>query len=167
MIKSITKSKKRTILTIFIIIAILILGVVGVYAYRNINEKPPVVVDQTMNNTESEGTDVDESETTLKGTLKGYDDLHWGKGTVEVIETQDGPLLSFGDDFEVAPGPDLFIYLSPNAPGEDLGEFASLGSIKSNTGAQQYNLPENYTDYKTVVVWCRAFGVTFATAELL
>jgi hypothetical protein len=75
-------------------------------------------------------------------------------------------VLSFKEDFEVAQGPDLFVYLSPNPAGQDLGEYASLGSLKAIRGSQQYTLPDNYASYKTAIIWCRAFGVTFATAEL-
>jgi hypothetical protein len=49
---------------------------------------------------------------------------------------------------------------------EPLGDFASLGTLKSSAGAQAYNLPNNYSDYKTVVIWCRAFRVTFSSVEL-
>jgi len=144
----------------------LILGVISVYAIRNINEKPPIVVEQKVDNTmQSEG--VSETPTTiLSTTFTGVDVVHWGKGTAEIVKSQDGVKLSFKDNFEVAQGPDLFVYLSPNAAGQELGEFASLGNLKATKGMQEYDLPENYKDYKTVIIWCRAFGVTFATASL-
>lgn len=159
-------TKKKIILIISIVVALTVAGVVGVYAYRNINEKPPVVVDQTPGKVVVEESDAGVAKTTLTGTLKGQDDLHWGRGTIEVIDVNGTPILSFGEDFEVAIGPDLFVYLSPNAGSEELGEFASLGPLKANKGIQEYNLPDDYTSYKSVVIWCRAFGVKFATADL-
>jgi hypothetical protein len=159
-------TKKRIIILVLIIVAVLILGLVALYAIRNINEKAPVVVDQTQKSDTTE-QEIDQTpKTVLTGTLNGVDALHWGKGSIEVIVESDGPVLSFGDDFEVAQGPDLHVYLSPNAAGEELGEFATLGPLHTDKGAQEYILPSNYEDYKTVVIWCRAFGVTFATAEL-
>jgi len=145
---------------------VLIFGIVSVYAIKNINEKPLIVVEQKVDNTVL-GESMSETPTTILSTaFKGVDAVHWGKGTVEIVKSQDGAKLSFKDDFEVAQGPDLFVYLSPNPAGQELGEFASLGNLKAIKGVQEYNLPDNYEDYKTVIIWCRAFGVTFATAEL-
>jgi hypothetical protein len=84
-----------------------------------------------------------------------------------MFNTANGPVLTFGEDFKVTSGPDLFVYLSPNAPGESLGDFASLGKLKSISGPQSYNAPINFSEYKTVVIWCRAFNTTFSTAELI
>jgi hypothetical protein len=159
-------TKRKIVLIISAVIAVLAIGVIIAYIYRNINEEAQVAVDQTVVPSVSEEVNAPTSQVVLTGTLVGVDDLHWGRGSVEVIETSEGAVLSFKDDFEVALGPDLFVYLSPNAAGQELGEFASLGNLKANGGAQEYNLPEDYKNYKTVVIWCRAFGVTFATAEL-
>ena len=43
-----------------------------------------------------------------------------------------------------------------------------LGALKGNRGDQQYRIPAG-TELRgpwTVVVWCRAFSVLFARAEL-
>jgi hypothetical protein len=159
-------SKRKLILIISAVVGLVAIGVIAAYIYRNVQEEARVAVDQTVTPSLTEEVDAPTSQVTFTATLVGVDDLHWGRGTMEVIETQNGAVLSFKDDFEVAQGPDLFVYLSPNPAGEALGEFASLGNLKANSGAQEYNLPENYKDYKTVVIWCRAFAVTFATAEL-
>lgn len=159
-------TKKKIGIIISIACIALILGAVSVYAIRNINEKPPIVVEQEVDSTVQSKTMSEEPTTILSTTFNGVDAVHWAKGTAEIVKSQDGAKLSFKDDFEVAQGPDLFVYLSPNAAGEELGEFASLGNIKSTKGIQEYTLPENYEEYKTVIIWCRAFGVTFATVEL-
>ncbi len=159
-------TKKKIILLVSVIIVLAIAGVASVYVYRNINEVAPVVVDQTPRNTVVEGSTPVAAVTTFTATLNGVDAIHWGKGTVEVIDTNGSAILSFGEDVEVAQGPDLFVYLSPNAGSEELGEFASLGVLKANKGAQEYNLPDDYKNYKSVVIWCRAIGVKFATADL-
>jgi hypothetical protein len=159
-------NKKKIALIIIGVVVLVGVGVFAVYVTRNINEEPAVVVQQTNTPVVVVEATADAPARTLKGSFEGVDVIHWGKGAVEVIESTNGPVLSFGDDFESAAGPDLFVYLSPNAAGQDLGEFASLGQLKSNNGAQTYTLPEDYEDYKTVVIWCRAVGITFATAEL-
>jgi len=159
-------SKKKIVGISLAAFVLLIVAVLTFFVIKNINEKPPVVVDQNVDTASNEASlSSNIPETVFNATLKGTDDIHWGQGEIRVVDNQVTPKLSFQEDFKVAQGPDLFVYLSPNAAGEDLGEFASLGALKANEGAQEYILPTNYKDYKTVVIWCRAFSVTFATAE--
>lgn len=91
-----------------------------------------------------------------------------GEGTARVVMVDDKPVMQFDDDFKTSSGPDLQVYLSKNndVKSQGLGEFVSLGGLKSVSGAQVYTMPENHADYKSVVVWCRAFTVLFAQAEL-
>ncbi|MBC7564921.1 DM13 domain-containing protein [Candidatus Saccharibacteria bacterium] len=159
-------SKKRTKIVILTVFATLLLGGAAVYVVRNINEKPPIVVKQAVENIAVSGSSPERASTVVSATFDGVDTIHWGRGGIEILTTQNKATLLFKDDFEVAQGPDLFVYLSPNAAGDDLGEYASLGKLKESKGAQQYTLPDNYKDYKIVIIWCRALGVTFATAPL-
>ncbi len=67
-------------------------------------------------------------------------------------------------------GPDLRVYLVAGqvTNDADIGDFVDLGGLKGNKGTQQYSIPAG-TDterYATVVIWCRAFTVSFAKAEL-
>ena len=159
-------NNKKILGITFVVIATTVLLTVTLFIIKNVNEKPPVTVSQ-----QSKSSTADESQSTAEqvvypAVFKGVDNIHWGRGTAEVTTHQGSPTLSFNEDFAVAQGPDLFVYLSPNPAGQDLGEYASLGTLKVTKGAQEYILPSNYKDYKTVVIWCRAFNVTFATAEL-
>ena len=159
---------KRKVLGIASVIVLVVATIaVAVYVIGNVNEKPPVVVDQTTKPLSTEESTIAPvtPEKLYTANLNGVDNIHWGRGNLTVSDKNDQATLSFGDDFEVAQGPDLQVYLSPNPMGQELGEFATLGALKSNKGSQQYVLPDNYKDYKTIVIWCRAFGVTFATAE--
>ena len=158
-------SRKKTVVIIIAIVTTIALAAASIYIVRNVNEKPPVTVDQSVKPVANEQAPEEAQEMVYTSSLQGVDTVHWGQGGVTVTGTQDAATLSFNDDFKVAQGPDLFVYLSPNPAGEELGEFASLGQLQANEGAQEYVLPSNYKDYKTVVIWCRAFGVTFATAE--
>ncbi len=144
---------------------------IGAFAFSNITEDAPLEVEQPaavepppVVDPEAEGDDF--PVVLRSGMFVDGDAIHRGSGTVSIVDDGEQQLLVFGDDVSITPGPDLFVYLSPNGPGEDLGEFVSLGTLTSDTGAQAYVLPENADDFRTVVIWCRAFSVTFATAEL-
>jgi Electron transfer DM13. len=145
----------------------------GVFALGNILQPPPVEVvqpDQIAPPPTTEvAPDIDNEEPVVAlrtGSFVDGDAIHRGSGTVSVVHDGDESLLVFSDDVSITPGPDLLVYLSPNAPGEELGEFVSLGGLKSSMGEQTYLLPENSDDFHTVVIWCRAFAVAFATAQL-
>ena len=140
----------------------------GIFAYQNIREKPPVVVEQdsaTNASQTQESLANPGSTVVLNGSFVDGDALHKALGVAKIVINNNQPQLVF-QDFKVRDGPDLFVYLSPNPPGQDLGEYASLGKLQSSSGDQTYKLPDNYKDYQTVVIWCRAFSVTFATAQL-
>jgi Electron transfer DM13 len=149
------------------IIAILfvVLAGIGYFVFKNINEKPALTVAQTSNSSTTEIKAESNKTTVAEARFIDQDAVHKGSGTAKIIETSTGPKLLF-EDFATVPGPDLLVYLSPNNASEPLGAFASLGSLKAIKGDQVYDLPQNYKDYKTVVIWCRAFSVTFTTAQL-
>lgn len=106
---------------------------------------------------------------TREGTFTEIDFVHKGSGKAIVYpETADGPIVRL-ENFEVTRGPDLYVYLSKNIDiktRKELGEYASLGALKSSKGNQNYKLPANFTEYKSVVIWCQAFGVLFSSATL-
>ncbi len=89
------------------------------------------------------------------------------EGTATLRRNTDGSLqLEFSEDFSGSRGPGLEVLLSStntSAPGS-----ISLGSIKSNTGAQVYDVPADVelTSFDWVVIHCRPFNVTFGFAEL-
>ncbi|MGE0877500.1 MAG: DM13 domain-containing protein [Acidimicrobiia bacterium] len=80
--------------------------------------------------------------------------------------------LRFEDDFATDNGPDLNVYLSTAAPGDDAGrfddDFVDLGDLRGNVGSQNYEIPAgvDLARYRTVVVWCVRFDVAFGVAEL-
>jgi hypothetical protein len=148
---------------------------VGAFAFMNITAVAPIEVEQPaaivpppiLDPTPPDETEVETGPVVLaEGTFVDGDAVHRGSGTVSVVDDGEQLLLVFGDDVSITPGPDLFVYLSPNSAGEGLGDFVSLGQLTSDEGAQAYVLPDNAADFSTVVIWCRAFSVTFATAEL-
>lgn len=159
----------RKIIIVTLVIATAFVAAVGAFIVMNINEKPAVTVDQTITRSEPIQSDTMQLAATESFVISDFingDAIHSGSGSARITNTTDGPILTFGEDFSVTNGPDLFVYMSHNGPGESLGDFASLGRLKSTTGTQSYNAPKDLANYKTVVIWCRAVGVTFATAEL-
>jgi hypothetical protein len=62
--------------------------------------------------------------------------------------------------------PTLHVFLATK-DGKDVSAHKDLGSLKGNKGDMQYTAPvgTNPAQYKTVVIWNKAFGVPFARAE--
>jgi hypothetical protein len=93
-----------------------------------------------------------------------------GKATIYRLE--DGKPLLRLEDFSTTNGPDLFVVLSSSANPEQDGikntAYLQLDALKGNVGNQNYELPADVdlSQYKSVVIWCRAFNVVFGYAPL-
>jgi len=75
--------------------------------------------------------------------------------------------------FRTSNGPAVHVWLSAAAPGAPNGTVADmahldLGGLKGNIGAQNYPVPRTADPgrYRTVVIWCERFSVTFGYAPL-
>lgn len=97
------------------------------------------------------------------------DPVHYGKGTATVF----ADLVHLEADFEVGPGPRYHVYLSRKErirKNADFDEAASLdlGRLKAFKGSQNYALPAgtNIADFKSLVIWCKAFNVLVSPADL-
>ena len=64
-------------------------------------------------------------------------------------------------------GPDLYVYLSPDASGYDRAA-VDLGTLKATDGAFGYELPPGTdpADFKSAIIWCKQFSQLFAVAPL-
>lgn len=104
----------------------------------------------------------------LTGTFTGADDFHFGRGTARLIETAPGTFVVRLEDFAVRNGPDLYVYLSPDAAGYTDGVL-ELGKLKADKGNQNYDVPTglNSATAASVVIWCKQFSVLFAVAPLV
>lgn len=92
-------------------------------------------------------------------------------GTATLYQLPDGSHLLRFENFEATNGPDLRILLATNATpttDADKGEFIDLGVLKGNIGNQNYEIAADIdlTQYQSVIIYCRAFSVLFATATL-
>lgn len=87
-------------------------------------------------------------------------------------------ILRLSDDFNVPRGPDLYVVLTSVADvslnfrafsREALqGPRLEVGKLKAFTGGQAYQLPAgvDLSPYRSVVIWCQAFSVSFLAAPL-
>lgn len=103
-----------------------------------------------------------------RGELQRVDDLHRGQGPVVLFEL-DGRLVLRFENVEIQNGPDLHVYLGRGVGGSyDGNSDLYLGTLTATKGTFTYELPAgtNAADYKSVVVWCRAFSVLFTWADL-
>ncbi len=105
--------------------------------------------------------------TTLAGSFSGTDEFHFGRGTARIIETAPGAYVLRFEDFSVRNGPDLYVYLSPDASGYDRAAL-DLGTLKATDGAFGYELPPGTdpADFKSAIIWCKQFSQLFAVAPL-
>src|SRR5213593_4402755 len=102
------------------------------------------------------------------GQLQRVDDLHRGTGPVSLVELDGKTFLRF-ENVAIQNGPDLQVYLARGMGGAyDGGRDLYLGALKATNGSFNYELPAGIPvgDYKSVVVWCRAYTVLFTWADL-
>jgi hypothetical protein len=98
---------------------------------------------------------------------------HKSEGTATVYQLPDGKKLLRFTGFKTSNGPEVHVYLVAAADARDNATVKSAGFIdvaplKGNVGDQNYELPEDVdlAKYRAVTIWCRRFGVNFATAPL-
>lgn len=105
--------------------------------------------------------------TVLRGEFSGADEFHTGSGQARILEPEPGRFVLSLEDFAVRNGPDLFVYLSPDPDGY-ADDATELGALKASDGSFSYDIPPgvDITAVRSVVIWCRAFSVLFATAPL-
>lgn len=98
---------------------------------------------------------------------------HDGRGEVALYRASNGERILRFSRFATDNGPDLYVYLvaAADVPDDETVEragYVSLGRLKGNVGDQNYTVPVglDVSRYRTVVVWCQRFGVSFAAAPL-
>jgi hypothetical protein len=114
-----------------------------------------------------------EAEMSLLAQGSFYNLFHVGSGQALVYQLSDGSRILRLQDFEVDNGPELHVYLVPNDPvttsiGVDIPGSVDLGHLKGNIGDQNYEIPAglDLSQFKSVVIWCQPFKVTFIAAPL-
>ena len=97
-----------------------------------------------------------------KGMFVGLDGPTSGTATVY---DQSGTKYIVLNPFNSHSGPDLYVYLSKDANAAD---YIRIGKLQATTGKQIYSVPgsPNIMDYSYVHIWCQAYSVDFARAEI-
>jgi Electron transfer DM13 len=96
---------------------------------------------------------------------------HATRGRARVIDVGARRYVRF-ESFRTSNGPLLKVYLSaapPEGPARTFDDrFVDLGALKGNIGDQNYAIPPgvDLRTYRSVVVWCKRFGVPFAAARI-
>lgn len=150
-----------------IIIAALLVAFGGWYAFRperlfinvKINEQFPTTAAAAK------------SEVLASGGFHGV--AHETKGVATIYQLADGKKTLRLSDFQTSNGPDVQVYLvaAPDANDNETvtrAGFLHVGALKGNIGDQNYELQGDVdlSKYRSVTIWCRRFGVNFATAPL-
>jgi hypothetical protein len=153
--------------------ALAVVGAAAWYAFR----PERLFIDQTVN--ESLAAEVSAARAGAPATPAalasgGFHGVHHEtKGTATIYRLPNGKRVLRFTEFETSNGPDVQIYLVAAADAQDNATvtkagFVNLGPMKGNRGDQNYDVPDSVdlTKYRAVTVWCRRFGVNFATAPL-
>jgi len=93
------------------------------------------------------------------------DGIHDAQGNAYTIPLEDTSNVLRLKNFKSTNGPDLYVYLSTD---ENASDFVNLGALKASSGNQNYDIPDetDLSKYNKVLIWCKAFGVLFGSAEL-
>jgi predicted small secreted protein len=149
------------------LIASIFFLVIAVIIYKNSSKPSPV---RTIT------TQVTENTKKKTGSFIRVDAVHYGQGDVGIYEKEGNYVLQLEENFEVANGPDLYVWLVSkqdlgNAVGgvnTTPGSYFDLGKLEKFTGKQQFSVNKSeFNQYNyAVVIWCKAFGVQFSRAIL-
>jgi hypothetical protein len=156
------------------ILGLVVLGGVGWYLFR----PELLLVNKRVNEglvTASASTAASEGATAPMIVLSGrfHSVAHETKGTASVHDLGGGNRVLRLTDFATSNGPDVRVYLVAAQDASDdatvtKAGYLELGKLKGNEGDQNYDIPAgtDLTRYRAVTIWCRRFGVNFATAPL-
>jgi len=107
-----------------------------------------------------------------EGSFRGV--AHETKGTASIYRLSEGKQVLRFSGFQTSNGPDVQVYLvaAPDAKDNETvtkAGFIRIADLKGNMGDQNYDLPADVdlSKYRAVTIWCRRFGVNFATAPLM
>jgi hypothetical protein len=136
-----------------------------IFINRTVNETLPASATMTSTATDPQ--------TPVLATGRFHSVAHETSGVATVHQLGDGKRLVRFTTFETSNGPDVRVYLvaAKDAMDNDTvtrAGFVDLGAMKGNKGDQNYEVPTNIdlSQYQSVTIWCRRFGVNFATALL-
>jgi hypothetical protein len=141
------------------------------YAFRPERLFINQTVDEAFPTETASASTKDMNRTLAGGQFHGV--AHETKGTATIHQLADGKRVLRLSDFMTSNGPDVQVYLVAAADAGDndtvtKAGFINVGALKGNMGDQNYDVPADadLSKYRAVTIWCRRFGVNFATAPL-
>ena len=154
------------------IVGLVVVGAIGWYLFR-----PELLfVNQRVNETLTAQAPPGSAESEAPAALFAgafHSVAHETTGTATVHRLPDGTRVLRLTEFATSNGPDVRVYLiaAPDAADDEAVKkagFVELGKLKGNQGDQNYDIPPglDLNQYRAVTIWCRRFGVNFATAPL-
>jgi len=149
------------------IIGLVIVGGIGWYLFR-----PELLfVNKRVSEGEVASAGASAAATVLSGQFHSV--AHETRGTATVVDLGGSQRILRLTRFATSNGPDVRVYLvaAPDASDNETvtkAGFVELGVLKGNQGDQNYAIPADVDlgQYRAVTIWCRRFGVNFATAPL-
>ncbi len=94
-------------------------------------------------------------------------------GGWSIVARGDKSFIVLDDTFRAANGPDLKVFLSPQALSSVTGKTAvngalNIGVLKKTKGAQEYEIPAgtDLATFKSVLVHCEEFAVLWGGSDL-
>ena len=103
-----------------------------------------------------------------RGQLGFIDNLHNGKGEVQIVQSGTRRFVRF-ENVAITNAPDIHIYLSKDTGGRYVeANTVYLGPLKATNGSFNYEIPAavDLGQHKSVVVWCRAFTTLITWADV-
>jgi hypothetical protein len=109
--------------------------------------------------------------TTLTGMFDHRAGVDTVAGNATLGKTSDGKVILRFENLNAANGPDLYVYLSKQASPANTQQVMNgveVGKLKATQGTSNYELAAttDITQYKSVVIYCKAFSVGFGYANL-
>lgn len=104
----------------------------------------------------------------------GQDRLHYGSGTVSLVELDGTVYIQLHEDVEIGFAPDLYLYLSPEPGISDEAAFNATEQIEvakvvKGKGASYYSLGavsmDQLAQARSITVWCRQFNEFMASGD--
>jgi hypothetical protein len=148
----------------------LVAAMIGWAAFRperlfvnaKVNESLPTASASTPNTSE-----------TIVASGNFHDVAHKGVGRASIYQLPDSKRILRFTNFETSNGPDVHVYLVAANDASDSetvkkAGFVEVAALKGNIGDQNYDLSSDVdlSKYRAVTIWCKRFGVNFATAPL-
>lgn len=129
---------------------------------------------QTVPEEEQAMPEIQGGQVITTGDFTQINTVQWAEGTATIYQFPDNSKLLRFEEFQAANGPDLRVLLSASEAPTTIEEVQlgnldiELGRLKGNIGSQNYIIPAqiDMSQYNSVVIYCRSFGVVFSTAPI-